>query len=162
MKYIIWMFIAAGIVSCKSNSGASGGGKASVDAPKPIASVPEEKDTPIVCKSDADCPRRACGPCTPGEVLMNNRRMSLSCALNPCTNSRSICGPKGLCIVHPDTAMRERLKSEACVELMRDKWHLLCKGKTGEAATACEDIVDAATAKDDAAGCEAARAKLMD
>ncbi len=162
MKYHYVFLIAVLLCACKSNNSGSGAGKGAVEGPAPIGPAAEEDGAPIPCKSDADCPRRSCGPCTPGAVLMNNRMLSVSCTVNPCTNSRSICGPQGLCIIHPNTAMAESLQSVECRNLIRDKWRLLCKGKTGEAATACEDIVDAATAKDDAAGCEAARDRLTD
>ena len=43
--------------------------------------------------------------------------------------------------------------------LFHDKWAVLCRDKVGRALTECEDIVDAATARDDNAGCKAARAR---
>jgi hypothetical protein len=161
MKRIVVLSIAFALCACKANSDKSETPEDGSSPKRPIASIPEEKAEPFACKSDADCPRRACGPCTPGEVVMRDSRFSLSCTVNPCTNSRSICGPKGLCIVHPDTTMTEKLRAEACIKLIRDKWHF-CKDKKGDALTACENILDAATARDDASGCEAARARLTE
>jgi len=63
-------------------------------------------------------------------------------------------------VVHPDTKSSDDVHAEACQRLLRDKWGSLCKGKRGSELTACEDTVDAATARDDDANCKAARASL--
>lgn len=81
---------------------------------------------------------------------------AVSCTVNPCTNSRSVCGPKHLCVVHPDTKMVEDVQSEQCQKLLGSKWHL-CKDKEGSALTECLDVIDAATARDEDEGCRAAR-----
>ena len=91
---------------------------------------------------------------------MKDSHFGLSCAVNPCTNSRSVCSAEGFCAVHPDTRFAEKLRSEECQRLLRDKWGFLCKVKEGGALTACQDIVDAATARDDDDACKAARARL--
>jgi hypothetical protein len=64
-------------------------------------------------------------------------------------------------VVHPDTRKVEDVHSEECQKLLHDKWSL-CKGKEGTALAECEDVIDAATARDDDAACSAARASLLD
>ena len=55
--------------------------------------------TPLACRTDADCPTPACGPCTPGAALTRERVFGMACAVNPCLNPRSVCGPQGRCMV---------------------------------------------------------------
>ncbi len=87
---------------------------------------------------------------------------SVACTHNPCTSARSVCSPQNVCVVHPDTRKVEDVHSEECQKLLTDKWGLLCKGKEGDALTKCEDVIDAATARDDGAACSAARASVLD
>jgi len=67
-----------------------------------------------------------------------------------------------VCAVHPDTRKVEDVHSEECQKLLRDKWGLLCKGKEGTALAKCEDVIDAATVRDDNDACSAARASVLD
>lgn len=61
----------------------------------------EGDGTPLACRADADCPTPSCGPCTPGTALTREGVYGVSCAVNPCREPRSVCGPAGRCVVGP-------------------------------------------------------------
>jgi hypothetical protein len=171
MKLAVVVAIASVLCACKSNGGSGVGGPSASQSPSYTGTGASLGDTsprptgnasePIACKSDADCPRRPCGPCKPGQIVMREPG-AVACTRNPCTNSRSVCNPQHLCVVHPDTKNIDDVHAEECLKLLRDKWGLLCKGKDGSALTACENTIDAATARDDNAACKAARASVLD
>jgi hypothetical protein len=75
---------------------------ACVDRP----SVPraEAAGAGISCKTDADCPVLACGPCTPGTVITKDMTQGPSCAVNPCLNAAATCNPQHVCVIHAQTA----------------------------------------------------------
>ena len=133
----------------------AGGSSVATGSPRLVGN---DGSGPIACKRDRDCPRRACGPCKPGEVF-TRRQVAVQCAVNPCTNSRSICNAQHVCAVHPDTRRVDDVQAEACRQLWRDKW-ALCKGKEGSALQACENTIDAATARDDENACKVALARV--
>ncbi len=92
-------------------------------------------------------------------MVVPSERLAVDCYANPCTQARSVCSPAGQCTVHPLTRAVADVKAEACVRLLRDKW-TLCRGRQGDALTACQDAVDEATSRDDEAACAKARASL--
>ncbi len=88
-------------------------------APAPNAGTASNKPTPaskstppdsskddgsgLSCKTDADCPTLACGPCTPGTLITKKLLNGPSCARNPCKDAAASCNPKGRCVVHAKT-----------------------------------------------------------
>ena len=125
MRLLHIVVITIALTACKTPGDGSADDPTVPQDPKPATEAPtqppEDEPEPITCKIDADCPTRACGPCTPGEVVMQGQR-AVSCAVNPCTNHRSVCSPEHVCVVHPDTKMVEDLKSEECQKLQHFLW----------------------------------------
>jgi hypothetical protein len=65
----------------------------------PPAQTPDSEGEPLPpfpCQKDADCVAPACGPCTPGAVLLQQTR---ECAVNPCPNVAVACSPQKVCVV---------------------------------------------------------------
>lgn len=95
-------------VTCDSKSAddaKSHGGTKPAAAGK--SSGPPGTREPVPCESDADCPRLACGPCTPGREL-TQWDIHIDCKMNPCDNGDSVCGPANVCVVSPGTSARIR------------------------------------------------------
>jgi hypothetical protein len=57
----------------------------------------------LACRSDADCPVLACGPCEPGTVITKDMLDGSECYRNPCTHTAAYCNADHLCAVHPKT-----------------------------------------------------------
>jgi hypothetical protein len=112
MRILGVLVIAITLHACKSNGGSSAGGPAASKNQTPGTGAQDNASEPIACKSDADCPRRSCGPCKPGEIVMHVPGGAVACTRNPCTNVRSVCGAQGWCVVHPDTKNIDDVHSE--------------------------------------------------
>ncbi|MBI2895327.1 MAG: hypothetical protein HYY06_17360 [Deltaproteobacteria bacterium] len=60
--------------------------------------LPEVSAEPAACRTDADCPRLACGPCTSGTPVPGGPQPL--CAVNPCPGAVAVCRPDtGRCVV---------------------------------------------------------------
>jgi len=57
----------------------------------------------VACRTDADCPHLACGPCTPGTPITNEMLGGPSCAVNPCLDASAVCSVKHRCEIGPRT-----------------------------------------------------------
>jgi hypothetical protein len=51
---------------------------------------------PVPCEKDSDCKPPACGPCTPGAVLLQQVQ---ECVVNPCPNVKVVCSAQRMCVV---------------------------------------------------------------
>ena len=61
----------------------------------------------MLCKSDADCPVLACGPCDPGKVLTTDmEELRVDCKVDPCLHNDRYCNPQHLCAVSPKAEKR--------------------------------------------------------
>jgi hypothetical protein len=86
-----------------------------------------------------------------------HERLSVACAINPCTQGLAVCNPRGLCVVHPETRKNPAAWCRKCFELSADK-KKLC-GARG-APPRCAKDVDEAVERCDDARCELLRATL--
>ena len=87
----------------RSGDEPSDGEKAEGETPsgKGASPAPAEPKDAIRCRQHSDCPRLACGPCNPGQ-LVAKRRNVISCYVNPCLGNEPFCNADGLCAVHPN------------------------------------------------------------
>lgn len=60
-------------------------------------------DAPVACKSDADCPHLACGPCTAGAPITQSMLGGPECAVNPCLDAGAVCNERQTCEISPRT-----------------------------------------------------------
>jgi hypothetical protein len=97
--------IALAWIACAQRPAPGGSGEAPPVVTAPGRATASPAPTPadaIGCKSAADCPRLACGPCTPGTPITRDLLGGPSCFRNPCRNAESAC-EAGRCVVGPKT-----------------------------------------------------------
>jgi hypothetical protein len=103
-SFIVLALLALGALACSDRSSPQGEPtRSGSSAVPPTASAPGSAPSSegIPCKSDADCPGLACGPCTPGTPIPAGPRPS--CFMNPCLHASSVCNAKHICVVGPHT-----------------------------------------------------------
>jgi len=57
----------------------------------------------IACRTDADCPRLACGPCEAGSPITKEMVGGPDCAVNPCLDASAVCSAEHRCEIGPRT-----------------------------------------------------------
>lgn len=65
--------------------------------PAPPPSAPPLDRAELACRTDADCPSLACGPCRRGDVVTTSH-VARGCVVNPCPDARATCR-NGTCVV---------------------------------------------------------------
>lgn len=69
--------------------------------PPPAAPSPDQKDRPLTCKKDGDCPKvLSCGPCKPDQPI-TSLHLRVQCYKNPCPGRKAYCNGDGICAVKP-------------------------------------------------------------
>jgi hypothetical protein len=63
----------------------------------------------VACRTDADCPHLACGPCEPGTPITKEMLDGPSCAINPCLDASAVCSAEHRCEVGPGTHKNPRV-----------------------------------------------------
>ena len=158
------LMVIAGLVGC---SGGPNGCQSTDSANAPGAEPRKESSGApsgsasnqlFPCKTDADCPPLACGPCTPGAVI-TREPTATNCAINPCLNARAVCSPTGQCVVNAEARKNPSVWCRTCWELEHDA-PKLCGAKTAAAKSACERTISDAVARCDNGVCEAARSAI--
>jgi hypothetical protein len=157
------LMLMAGLVGCGGPSGCRSTDSANDPGARPrteSSGAPSSSASTqsLPCKTDADCPPLACGPCTPGEVIKGDR-VAVNCAINPCLDARAVCSPAGICVVNAEARKNPSVWCRTCWELEHDA-PKLCGAKTAAAKSACERTIRDAVAKCDDGVCEAARSAI--
>jgi hypothetical protein len=69
------------------------------------AAAPGEaaNDAPVACKTNAECPHLACGPCTAGTPITSSMVDGPECAVNPCLDASAVCNAQHVCEIGPRT-----------------------------------------------------------
>jgi hypothetical protein len=76
---------------------------AAADASSAAAPGEAANEAPIACKTDAECPHLACGPCTAGMPITQSMINGPECAVNPCLDASAVCNAQHVCEIGPRT-----------------------------------------------------------
>ena len=60
-------------------------------------------DAPVACRTDAECPHLACGPCTAGTPITQSMINGPECTVNPCLDASAVCNAQHVCEIGPRT-----------------------------------------------------------
>ena len=60
-------------------------------------------DSPVPCRTDAECPHLACGPCDAGRPITRSMLGGPECAVNPCLDASAVCNERHTCEIGPRT-----------------------------------------------------------
>jgi hypothetical protein len=122
-------------------NGAPSNGTATSSGPSSsFPSVPEPNHRPFSCTKDADCPSLACGPCTPGELILDEGRTE--CVVDPCLDAHAVCGPKKLCVVNAEARKNPQIWCPACFNMKFDEAKLCAKNKDDGGVAECSKAID--------------------
>jgi hypothetical protein len=124
--------------------------------PKGAASFEGEPGDSIPCETDVDCPRSACGPCTPGQVF-TRANFRVDCGMDPCAGAGSVCSEEHFCVVGPATRKNPHAWCRACVDLEAESKSMCAHEREAVEVTACETAIARVVEACDEAACEAAR-----
>jgi hypothetical protein len=94
-RHVYISFVIAAALACGAAEAADGDRMAASDA--------KSSDAPVACRTDAECPHLACGPCTAGAPITQSMLGGPECAVNPCLDASAICNEQHTCEIGPRT-----------------------------------------------------------
>ena len=98
------LFVSLVLVHAAFAYGVAFGAPATAGSDKPAATSKDESaGEGVACRTDAECPHLACGPCTPGTPITKEMLGGPECAVNPCLDASAVCSAEHRCEIGPRT-----------------------------------------------------------